>query len=173
MKRPFCPRSYCSSCHKSTEEVRTNRHSKRKLYIILYHDVFMIQLKFYNYHVKRFEIWLVLPTARQQKSTVWTWISCQAFFWLMNSLGKRLMYVCTAHLLQFVSQTQLSYFTLSCSQHSCQFHHLLVNSTKVCCLMVYTLELGGGKGAQSKEYILYMHSLFWTKSGTFSLHECS
>jgi len=27
------------------------------------------QVKFYNYHVKRSEIWLVLPTAGQRKST--------------------------------------------------------------------------------------------------------
>ena len=41
----------------------------------LYCDVFMTQVKFYNCHVKRSEIWFVLPTPG--KSTVWTWISCQ------------------------------------------------------------------------------------------------
>jgi len=40
----------------------------------------MTQMKFHNYHVKRSEIWLVLPTAEQRKSTVWTQISCQAVF---------------------------------------------------------------------------------------------
>ena len=46
-------------------------------------------LKFYNCHVKHSEIWLVLPTPEQRKSTVWTQISCQAIS-PTNGLGTRL-----------------------------------------------------------------------------------
>ena len=49
-----------------------------------------MQLKFYDCHVKRSEIWLVLPTPGQWKSTVWTQVNCQAVFFLMNGLGMRL-----------------------------------------------------------------------------------
>ena len=49
----------------------------------------MTQLKFYNCHVKRSEIWLVLSTPGQRKSTVWTRLSCQAVF-LINSQATRL-----------------------------------------------------------------------------------
>ena len=54
-------------------------------------------LKFHNCHVKRSEIWLVLPTPEQWKSTVWTRISCQAIF-PTNGLGKanceRILFIC-------------------------------------------------------------------------------
>jgi len=42
----------------------------------------MTQMKFHEYHVKRSEFWLVMPTPRQPKSTVWTRISCHAFFFI-------------------------------------------------------------------------------------------
>ena len=35
-------------------------------------------VKFYNCHIKRSEIWLILRTPEQWKSTVWTRVSCQA-----------------------------------------------------------------------------------------------
>ena len=54
-------------------------------------------LKYYNCHVKHSESWLVLPTPKQWKSTVWTRISCQAVS-PTNSLGKanceRILFIC-------------------------------------------------------------------------------
>ena len=40
----------------------------------------MTQMQFHNCHVKHSEIWLVLPTPGQRKSTVRTRMSCQAVF---------------------------------------------------------------------------------------------
>jgi len=47
----------------------------------------MTQLKFHNYHVKCSEIWLVLPTQEQRKSTVWNRISCQAVLLINEQPG--------------------------------------------------------------------------------------
>ena len=76
-KKLVCLCSYCSSCHKSAKGDRTKLSFQELAVYSLYCDLFMTQLKFYNYHVKHSEIWLVLLNAGQWKSTVW---SCQAFF---------------------------------------------------------------------------------------------
>ena len=82
----------------------------------LHCDAFKTQLKFYNCHVKRSEIWLVLPTPEQRKSTVWTWISCQDIS-PTNGQGTRLREVHAAEVLRCSRSTKewLSFQLSICS----------------------------------------------------------
>ena len=57
--------------HKSAEGVQTKllfkTHAPSASGIFVNYDIFMMQLKCYNCHVKHSEIWLVLPTLGQRK----------------------------------------------------------------------------------------------------------